>query len=107
MKIITTILLILILLVSVAHFLLDFGILGVSYDYRAIAALEMDEIGFKKIAEKNKIEAVDGKWTFPKEMAGQLVKFNMLPYTISEVEKEGWTFVSVTSDDHYLFRKRK
>jgi len=108
MKIINAVLLISILLVSVAHFLFDFGLIGMSHEYKAYAAAQMDEIGFKKLAEENGIAIeADGKIKFPNEMRDKLVKFNMLPYTIAEIEKEGWKLVTVTSDDHYLFRKRK
>ncbi len=106
---VSIVLLIFILLVSIGHFLFDFGLLGTpAYEYKALAAAQMDEIGFKKLAEENGIKVEeDGKIKFPNEMRSKLVKFNMLPYTIAEIEKEGWILVTVTSDDHYLFRKRK
>ncbi len=102
-------LLFVVLLVSLANLMTGLGFIGNSaYEYRALAARQMDEIGFRKLAEKNGIEvSEDGKIQFPEEMRPKLLKFNMLPFTIAEIEKEGWRFVAVTADNHYLFRKRK
>lgn len=102
-------LLVSVLFVGIANLLGTLGFLGTpSYEYKALAASQMDEIGFRKLAEKNGIEVGDnGKIQFPNEMRQQMLKFNMLPFTITEVEKDGgWNFVSVTADNHYLFRKK-
>ena len=41
-------------------------------------------------------------------MVDKISKNAMLPRTITEVEKDGgWEFVSVTSDNYYIFRKAK
>ena len=107
MKFTILILLFLSLIVGVANLLFGLGMISLGpNEYRAIPAVQMDEIGFRKLADANGIDVgEDGKIKFPNEMRDQLLKFNMLPYTISEIEKEGWKFVSVTSDDHYLFKK--
>lgn len=107
MKVTTLLLLVLVLIVGVANLLFGLGMISTGpAEYRAVPAVQMDEIGFRKLADANGIDVgEDGKIKFPNEMRDKLIKFNMLPYTISEIEKEGWTFVSVTSDDYYLFKK--
>ena len=109
MKFVSLALLVVVLLVCLANLAGTLGIVGNSaYEYRALPSQQMDDIGFRKIAEANGIDVgEDDKIKFPPEMRNKLLKFNMLPYTISEIEKEGWRFVSVTSDNHYIFRKRK
>ncbi len=98
------------LIIGLANLAVSLGLIspgGGANKYRAVPAREMDEIGFQKLAAENGIEvSEDGTITFPKEMRDQLAKFRMLPYTIAEIEKEGWDFVSVTSDNYYLFRKK-
>ncbi|MDF1754982.1 MAG: hypothetical protein P1U89_19495 [Verrucomicrobiales bacterium] len=108
MKFTNLILLVLILAAVVANLLFGLGMLSVgSSEYRAVPAVQMDEIGFRKLADANGIEVgEDGKIKFPNEMRGELLKYKMLPFTISEIEKEGFEFITVTSDDHYLFRKK-
>ena len=100
-------LLILSLIVGLANLVVAFGIIKPpTSEYRAYPAQIMDEIGFRKLADANGIEVgEDGKIKFPPEMRDKILKHNMVPFTISEIEKEGWRFVSVTSDDYYLFRK--
>lgn len=107
MKVTTLLLLALVLMVGVANLLFELGMISSGpSEYRAVPAVQMDEIGFRKLAEANGIEVgEDGKIKFPNEMRDKLVKFNMLPYTVAEIEKEGWQFVAVTSDDYYLFKK--
>lgn len=110
-------LLVTILLVAVVNLLANLGIIGGassagggdSYDYKVLGAQQMDSIGFKAVAEEEGIEVTeDGEINFPKEMVDKIAKVNMLPRTIIEVEKDGdWTFVSVTADNHYIFRKAK
>jgi len=115
-------LLALILVLVIVNLLATFGIFGGgsqgvshgggsggSYEYKALAALQMDDIGFRAIAEEEGIEvSEDGEINFPQEMVDKIAKFNMLPRTITEVEKDGgWEFVAVTADNHYLFRRAK
>jgi len=72
--------------------------------YKALSAQQMDDVGFRAIAEEEGIEvSEDGEIDFPQEMADKIAKSNMLPRTISEVERDGWSFVAVTADNHYLF----
>ena len=101
-------LLVLTLLVGVTNLLFTMGIVGSSAnEYVAYPAQTMDEIGFIKLAEANGIEvSEEGQIKFPQELRDQMLKHNMLPFTISEIEKDGWRFVSGTGDDHYLFQKR-
>lgn len=107
-------LLLLILIVGIVNLLVGFGAFGGSgggggggHEYKALNALQMDNIGFVAIAEEEGIEvAEDGKINFPKEMVDKIAKVNLLPRTILEVEKDGgWEFVGVTGDNHYLFRR--
>lgn len=108
MKASILLLLVVILLVGVANLLFTMGLIGSSaHEYVAYPAQKMDEIGFRKLAEANGIEvSEEGQIKFPQELREQMLKHNMLPFTISEIEKEGWRFVSVTVDNHYLFQKR-
>ncbi len=127
-----------ILLVAIANLLAALGLAGgrsggdkaPRYEYKALNAMQMDRVGFLLTAkEQGWAVSEEGeeaymkdptlqnlaKWlgleiseentiTFPKEMN----KFNLLPRTISEVEKDGgWEFFEVTGDDHYLFRRAK
>jgi len=112
------VLLAVILVVSIVNLFAAFGILGSgatsggaggTYEYKALSALQMDDIGFRAIAEEEGIEvSEDGEINFPQEMVDKIAKFNMLPRTIMEVEKDGgWEFVAVTADNHYLFRRSK
>ncbi len=82
---------------------------GASYEYKALNSQQMDAIGFRAIAEEEGLEiSEEGEINFPQEMVEKIAKVNMLPRTITEVEKEGgWTLFEVTSDNHYLFRREK
>lgn len=104
------------LLVSLVNLLASLGLLGSvapssgsSYEYQALNSQQMDAIGFRAIAEEEGIEiSDDGEINFPQEMIEKIAKVNMLPKTISVVEKDGgWSLVGVTSDNHYLFRREK
>ncbi len=107
-------LLVAILIVGIVNLLSAFGVIGGSgggsssgAEYKVLNALQMDNIGFIAIAEEEGIEVgEDGKINFPKEMVETIAKVNLLPRTISEVEKDGgWEFVGATGDNHYIFRK--
>jgi len=113
-------LLVAILVLSVINLLQAFGVVGGSsrssghatsatYEYKALSAAMMDNIGFRAVAKEEGIEVgKDGKITFPKEKAQKIVKVNLLPKTIMEVEKDGgWKFFAVTNDNHYIFRRAK
>lgn len=111
-------LLVVILLVAVANLLAALGIFGGSgaasgssagHEYKVLNALQMDDLGFRTIAEEEGIEVgEDGQINFPKEMVDKIAKVNLLPRTILEVEKDGgWEFLAVTGDDHYLFKRSK
>ena len=114
-------LLVTILLVVIANLLTGLGVLGRTaegtaqtssgpvYEYRALGAEQMDEIGFRAVAGEENIPVSEkGEIKFPKEMIDKISKANLLPRTIVEVEKEGgWKFVAVTEDNFYLFRRPK
>ena len=130
MKITLLALLASILLVSVTNLLFNFGILGSpSTEYQAFSSLEMDKLGFRTLADTNgitidesgakqepvidneiRIQFMDNKKKvvidFPMDFTNDLMKTNLLPFTISTIEKDGWEFVSVTSDNQYIFRRR-
>lgn len=129
-------LLIAILLITIINALFNFGILGDSIkgspnssEYRVLNSSQMDIIGFKSLAELNGIKidssgtkggkvasedirisfvenSIPMKIDFPKRFAADLTKTNLLPSTISRIEKEGWRFVAVSSDNHYIFRRQ-
>ncbi len=130
-------LLVAILLVAAANLFAALGLFGAKggaepsdHEYKALNAIQMDRVGFLLIAKEQgwsvSEEAEEAylqdptlqnlaKWlgleiaeddtlTFP----GDMNKFNLLPRTIREVEKDGgWEFVSVTGDNHYLFKRPK
>ncbi len=108
-------LLVTILLFVVLNFLVGIGVIPAFaqkspvFEYKALEAQGIDNVGFRMVAAEEGIEvAEDGKINFPKELVQKLVKVNLLPRTIGEVEKDGgWEFVAVTADDHYLFRRAK
>lgn len=110
-------LLVAILLVATANLLSALGMIGGKskpdsgpvYEYKALNAEQMDNLGFRAVAAEEGIEVSEkGEINFPKEMVDKIAKVNMLPRTIVEVEKEGgWKFVAVTTDNHYLFRRAK
>jgi hypothetical protein len=82
---------------------------NVVYEYKALNGAQMDSIGFRAIAEEEGVPiSEDGEISFPKEMAEKLIKTNLLPREISEVESDGgWEFVAVTADSVYIFRRAK
>jgi hypothetical protein len=111
-------LLVTILIVVIVDLLASLGIIstgsagsaaGGSFEYKAMNPQQMDAIGFRKIAEEEGIPVTEeGEINFPKEMVDKISKVNMLPRTIVEVEKDGgWELVTVTEDNHYLFRRAK
>ena len=124
-------LLVITLLVGIANLLFNLGILGEdksSKEFRVLNGAEMDKIGFMKLAELNNIEISktttkpsasntnfkisfkeNGQYNvinFPKSFTHSLMKTNLLPFTINTIEEEGWSLVTVTADNHYIFRKR-
>ncbi|MDF1826490.1 MAG: hypothetical protein P1U68_17740 [Verrucomicrobiales bacterium] len=106
-------LLVTILLVSIVNLLASLGFLGGNAggsgraEYKALNSQQMDAIGFRAIAEEEGIEvSEEGEINFPQELVDKIAKVNMLPRTITEVEKDGdWSFVGVTADNHYLFKR--
>lgn len=107
-----------ILLVVLANLLVGLGVFqtaapdtadAVVYEYQVLNAQQMDNIGFRAVAEEEGIEvSEEGEINFPKEMVDKIAKIAMLPRTIIEMEKDGgWTFVAVTGDNHYVFRRAK
>ncbi|NLT71227.1 MAG: hypothetical protein GXX91_11110 [Verrucomicrobiaceae bacterium] len=105
-----------ILLVALANLFVGLGIFNsatpgtadaVVYEYQVLNAQQMDNIGFRAVAAEEGIEvSEEGEINFPKEMVDKIAKVAMLPRTIIEVEKDGdWTFVAVTGDNHYVFRR--
>ncbi|MEX2579478.1 MAG: hypothetical protein WD342_10515 [Verrucomicrobiales bacterium] len=108
-------LLVTLLLVALINLVANLGLIGAtgpaddSYEYKVLNSQQMDSVGFVAVAEEEGIEvSEEGEINFPKEMVDKIAKVNMLPRTIQEVEKDGdWTFVSVTGDDHYIFRRAK
>lgn len=103
------------LVVSLVNLAASLGLLGGGgngsgeFEYKALNPLQMDDIGFMLVAKEEGIEVgEDGEINFPKELAEKIAKVNLMPRTILEVEKDGgWEFVSVTSDNHYIFRRQK
>lgn len=77
------------------------------YEYKSMSSAEMDAIGFRAIAREEGVEEGEkGEFTFSKEAAPKLAKHAMLSRTIREVEKDGgWSFVAVTSDNYFIFRR--
>ena len=117
-------LLVTILLLVIANLLTGLGVLGGKstgaeamvptgssrvFEYKALVAEQMDEIGFRAVAAEEGIPVSEkGEIKFPKEMIDKISKVNLLPRTIVEVEKDGgWEFVAATEDNHYLFRRAK
>ena len=112
-------LLVTILLVVIANLLAGLGVLGRTphsdsipvheFEYMALGAERMDEVGFRAVAAEEGIPVSEkGEINFPKEMLEKISKENLLPRTIVEVEKDGgWEFVAVTEDNYYLFRRSK
>ncbi len=110
-------LLIAILVVAVVNLLSSLGLVGgggaaasgANYEYKALNAQQMDALGFRAVAKEEGIDvSEEGEINFPKEMVDKIAKVNMLPRTILEVEKDGgWSFVAVTGDNFYLFRRAK
>jgi hypothetical protein len=103
------ILLIAILAITLVNMAVGLGVIGGGsggsgdYTYRVVNAQEMDSVGFTAVAKEVGVEPdEEGKMDLPGE---QLLKPALLPRTIQEIEKDGWEFVSVTSDNHYIFRK--
>ncbi len=78
-------------------------------EWKVIAAREMDNIGFRAVADEHKIPiSRDGEINFPKDMVDKLIKPNLLPRSLLEVEKDGdWEFVSLTKDDLYVFKRSR
>lgn len=101
------------LLVSIVNLLATFGIIGgasggsTGAEYKTLNSQQMDAIGFRAIADEEGLEvSEEGEINFPQEMVDKIAKVNMLPRTITEVEKDGgWSFVGVTADNHYLFKR--
>ncbi len=112
-------LLVTILVLTVVNLLNSFDVIGGGssqssasgggYEYKVLNGPMMDKIGYLAVAADEGIEVPeDGKITFPKEISEKIYKVNLLPRTILEVEKDGgWSFVSVTGDHHYIFRRAK
>lgn len=111
-------LLVTILLVALANLLVGLGVFrsttpsgsdGASYEYQVLNGQQMDAIGFRAVAAEEGIDvSEEGEINFPKEMVDKIAKVAMLPRTIIEVEKDGgWEFVSVTGDNHYIFRRAR
>ena len=97
------------LVLTLINLLANFGLIGGSsakggdYEYLVMNATGMDSVGFTAVAKEEGIEpGEDGQMSLPGE---KLIKQNLLAKTLEEVEKEGWEFVSVTSDNYYVFRK--
>jgi len=114
MKNIVIALLVSILVIAVVNLLVSILSGGASassatYEYKALNAQQMDALGFRAVADEEGIDvSEEGEINFPKEMVDKIAKVNMLPRTIIEVEKDGaWAFVTVTGDNHYLFRRAK
>jgi len=103
------------LILCLLNLLAVFGLFGPglggapAYEYKALTGQQMDSIGFRAIAEEEGLEiSEEGEINFPKEVAGKLLKQNLVPREIMEVERDGdWEFVSVTGDSIYIFRRPK
>ena len=95
------------LLIGLGVFSLNAGSSSADYEYKVLNGQQMDAIGFRALAAEEGIEvSEEGEINFPKEMVDKIAKVAILPRTIAEVEKDGgWVFVTVTGDDHYVFRR--
>lgn len=104
---VTTLLVVLVNLLATLGFLGGAG--GGGYEYKVLSAPQMDAIGFRSLAAEEGLEiSEEGEINFPQEMADKLMKVNLLPRELVEVEKDGgWEFVAVTADNHYIFRRGK
>ena len=81
-----------ILLVVLANLLVGLGVFqtaapdtadAVVYEYQVLNAQQMDNIGFRAVAEEEGIEvSEEGEINFPKEMVDKIAKIAMLPRTI-------------------------
>jgi hypothetical protein len=109
-------LLVSIFLVVLVNLLIGLGVIGKigggagsDHEYQVLSAQQMDNIGFRAVAEQEGIEVTEsGEINFPKEMVDKISKVNLLPRTILEVEKDGgWAFVAATNDNHYIFKRDK
>lgn len=111
-----------ILVIAILNVIISLGILGPGaggksaepedkvYEYKVVGPREMDQLGFAAVAEEHGIEKEEGEegelYTFPKELAEELSKPNLLVREIKLIEKDGgWEFLTVTSDHHYVFRR--
>jgi len=94
---------------------------GGSWEYKVLGAAEMDLVGFRAVAEEAGLQADDeGRIPLKDFPPEKVVTQAMMATTISEVEKEGWEFVGVTSttsvntvqgqsrsDRFFIFRRAK
>lgn len=108
MKNLTTILLALLLVISLANLLSNFGILGGGgSEYKIVTGEEMDRLGFRSVATEAGIPiSEEGEISFPQEMSDKLTKAALLPRSLKEIAKDGgWQLRGVTADNHYIFAR--
>lgn len=79
------------------------------FEYKAMNSAQMDLLGFTSVAKEEGIEPNDkGEYSFPKEVVSKIAKEAMIGRTIQAVEADGgWSFVSVTADNYFIFRRSK
>ncbi|MGY8640915.1 MAG: hypothetical protein ACKVJU_07470 [Verrucomicrobiales bacterium] len=108
-------LLIVAVFVGIINLLATLGVIGgggganAGGDYLVLSPQKMDELGFASIAEEDGMKPDEnGAVTLKREDIAKdprAYRPNMVPRSIEEVEKQGYTFIAVTSDNHYIFRK--
>ena len=108
-------LLIVAVLVGIVNLLATLGVIGggggasAGGDYIVLSPAKMDELGFASIAKEDGLKGDEnGAVTLKREdiiKDPRAYRPNMVPRSIEEVEKQGYTFIAVTSDNHYIFRK--
>ena len=108
-KPVNLLLLVLILVVGIVNLLASCGLFGGgsggggNHQYRVVTWQQMDSEGFKVVAEEIGAKPDEaGKMQLPKE---KVVKSELLPRSLKMIEDEGWEFIAVTADNHYIFRK--
>jgi hypothetical protein len=108
MKNLPIILLALLIVISLANLLTNFGLIGGGgSDYKVVTGEEMDRLGFRSVAAEAGIPiSEEGEISFPQEMSEKLIKSALLPRSIKEIAKDGgWQLIGVTADNHYIFSR--
>jgi len=107
-----------VLVVAVLNLLASLGVVGAgsstgetasgSWDYKVMSALEMDQIGYKAVADDEGIEPdEEGKMNLPRE---KVVIQAIMPRTLEEIQKDGWELLTIEGTqggNFFIFRRPK